>query len=112
MKVNAIDISSLNNMTDLVRVLNPFCSQTGKALNNGLSFQDNIRSSVVPVSFPSTANQNLQVSHGLPATPIGYIAIRLSAACIIYDGFSLVLGATFANLKCSVAGITATILFF
>jgi hypothetical protein len=99
-------------MPDLIRILNPFCGQVAQALQNGLNFTDNIRANFVVVSFPKTANQNVQIQHGLAATPIGYVPIRISAACSIYDGVSLVIGPTFVNLKCSVAGITATILFF
>lgn len=112
MIVNSVNISNLTTLSDLTRILNPFCGQVGKALQNGLNFTDNIRANTVAVTFPSIANQNIQVQHGLQVTPIGYVPIRLSAACSIYDGMSLVIGPTFVNLKCSVAGITASILFF
>lgn len=112
MRVKDINISNLTDLDEVLRFLNPFCDQVSSALQNGLSFQDNIRASIVPVSFSTNANQNLVVTHKLSATPVGYIAIRQSRACNIYDGSSLVLGNTFANLKCDTAGVTATILFF
>lgn len=111
-KVQNIDISNITSLNDLTRFLSPFMNQVFSALNSGLNFQDNFKASVVQVSFPASANQNLVVKHNLPSTPIGYIPIQFSAAANIYNGSSLVLGLTFANLKCSASGITATILFF
>lgn len=112
MKINFVDLSNLKDLPNVLRFLSPFCKNVSNALQNGLSFQDNIRSSIVPVKFSTTANQNIQILHGLNAQPIGYIPIQTSAACSIYNGNSLVMNATFINLKCSVAGITATILVF
>jgi hypothetical protein len=111
-KVTPVSIINLTQMSDLTRITQPFLTQVAQALGNGLNFQDNIKSSAVPVMFSAVANQNLQVAHGLGTTPIGYLAIQKSATCDIYNGNSLVLGASFVNLKCTVAGITATILFF
>lgn len=112
MNITPVNLSNITDLTALIRFLSPFCTQVGQAMNNQVTFQDNIRASTVSVSFPSAANQNIQIKHGLPVTPIGYIAIRLSGAASVYDGVSVVLGATFANLKCSSAGINATIMFF
>lgn len=109
--INSIDITNIKTVDDLVRFLGPFIKQAISALNKNLNYQDNIRSSVVNVAFPSTANSNLAVAHNLATTPIGYIPIAFSAAANIYNGSSLVFGPTFANLKCDTAGITATILF-
>jgi len=110
-KISPINITNLSSVQQLVQFINPFFGQLTTALNNGLSFQDNIRATTKVVYFP-TANQNVQVAHQLNATPIGYLAIRTSAACSIYDGISTVLGATYVNMKCNTSGITATILFF
>ncbi len=111
-KITPINIQNLTQLSDLTRFTQPFFTQTTTALNNGLTFQDNIRSSLIAVQFPSTANQNIQIAHNLNALPTGYIPVRLSAACNVYDGLSAVIGTTFLNLKCSIAGVTATILVF
>ena len=110
MKINPINIQNLSTITDLVRFLNPFCQQISNALTSNLNFQDNFKANTVVVNFGSTISQ--QIAHNLNTTPIGYLPIRTSTAGIIYDGSSLVLGATFVNLRCNVAGTTATILFF
>ena len=112
MRINSVDISNQQTLPELIRFLQPFCSQVIQALNNGLNFQDNMKNSRVAVKFPSNANQNIQIMHNLNTIPIGYVTSRLSAAAIVYDGNAAVLGATYANLKCNVAGITATIIFF
>lgn len=112
MKINKFDVSNIDDFSEASRFLQQHMDQIQAAMQKSVSFQDNIQCSIVTVSFPSTINQNLPVAHKLSVTPIGYFPIRLSAACSIYDGVSLVLGATFANLKCSVAGVTATIAFF
>ena len=111
-KVNQINITNLTDVTTLVRILSPFLSQAQTAFQNGINFQDNFVATTVVVGFPSIANQNIQVAHGLATTPIGFLSILPRQACNVYAGSSTILGATFANLKCSVAGATCTILFF
>ena len=112
MIINQVNISNIQDLPTLMRFLSPFCSQVSQALANGLNFQDNIRANYLNIKFPIIANQNMQILHGLHSNPIGYLTIRNSAGGIVYDGSGPVLGATFANLKCNVAGMTATILFF
>lgn len=98
-------------MKDLTRLLNPFLGQLSSAMANNLSIQDNLRANIVTAFF-TTKNVNVVVTHGLAAQPIGYIPVRFSAAANIYDGLSLVLGATFANLKSDTTGVTVSLLFF
>lgn len=112
MKITPTSLQNLQGSSLLIQYLAPFCSQVQDALNNGLSFQDNFASSAVVVKFPSSAAQNIQIAHNLPITPSGYLIARSSTFCSICDGVSLVLGPKFANLKCNVAGVTATIIFF
>jgi len=112
MIINQMDISNLKSLEDLIRFLQPFIIQTIQAVNHGLTFADNMASSMVNVTFPATANQNLVVTHNLPVTPTGYLVIRRSAAGTIYDGISPVIGKQFINLKSNVANMTATLIFF
>jgi hypothetical protein len=111
-QVAPVTITNLTQASDITRVLQPFLTQVYTAFRGQVTTQDNIRCSIVSVTFPSTANQNVQVSHGLNATPVGYLPIVLSGACSIYSGNSPVLGATFVNLKCNTASIVASVLFF
>lgn len=111
-QVSSVNISNVTALNDLTRFIQPFINQVGTALNNGLTVADNFRASVVQVSFPASANTNIQIKHNLPSTPIGYLVIQFGSAGIVYNGNSLVLSATFANLKCNLGGMTATLMFF
>jgi len=112
MVVNQINITNLSDLTDLIRFINPWLGQVTQAMSNGVTFQDNIRASIIKVTFPSTANQNLQVIHKLNATPVGYLPIRLSSAATVYDGVSPAVGSSVLNLKCTVASVNVTLLVF
>ena len=111
--VSQVNISNLTQISDVTRILQPFLSQAFTAFNNGINFTDNIRATIVGVSF-SSANKNQIITHGLPVTPIGYFPIMLSGPGIIYNGLgvSLTLTSTIANLACSTTNIFASILFF
>lgn len=112
MIVNQVYLANIGDLPNLIRFLSPFCASVGDALAGGLNFADNIRSSFVPVQFSSVAAQNILVAHKLQAIPVGYAVVQSSTFLLVCNGNSPVFGATFANLKCNVAGATATILFF
>lgn len=110
-QVSPVNISNLSNISDLVRFLSPFCGQVQSALTNGLTVADNFQANIVGVTFPSSANTNIQIKHGLSTTPVGYFVIRYSIAGSVYDGTTPVLGAQFVNLKSNTANLFAQILF-
>jgi hypothetical protein len=110
--VKLVNIQNLTTVPDICRFQNGFNQQVVTALQNGLNFQDNIRASVISIKFPAPAGTNIQVAHQLNAQPLGYFVAQSSTFMQICNGNSLVLGQTFINLKCSVAGATATIVVF
>lgn len=56
-------------------------------LNGGISFQDNVKASILNVTF-ATANVDLNISHGLGVVPTGYFCVGPSANMVLYNGIS------------------------
>ena len=111
-QVSPVEVTNLTSVNDLTRFLQPFISQVVSALNSGLTISDNFRAAIVGITFPASANTNIQVKHTLSSTPIGYLVIQSSVSGTVYNGNSPVLGSQFVNLKSSAASMFANVLFF
>ena len=55
------------------------------AINGGISFDENITCSTVEATF-TTANAEVQVSHGLNKVPTGWIVVSPTVAMQVYKG--------------------------
>jgi len=71
-------------------------------LNKGIQIRDNFDCTIADVEFAS-ANADVEVSHNLSRPPLGYFAVGLSAAMIIYTG-SVPANSSKITLKSSAAG--------
>lgn len=111
MKITANhDFSSLKDIEDVRRFVGALSDQIVDAINGGLTIKDNFFANKVTYYFTS-ANTSYQITHGLGTVPTGYMTIGQSKAGSVYDGSSLILGPTFANLQFSTSGATVAILF-
>lgn len=90
-------------------ILARFFEQLVGTVNGNLDLTENIRAKAVEFTF-NAANAERPINHGLGRTPVGYILIKASAACSLYDGTTESTSKV-AYLKCS-AATTVTILFF
>jgi hypothetical protein len=110
-KISQINFQNISDLPTLTQYLSNFAQSVQGAINGNLTYVDNLVASLQTVTFPGTANTNVQIAHGLPKTPTMYLVGGLNAAGTVYNGTSPVFGATFANLQASTASLVATILF-
>lgn len=82
----ATDLSNIKD-EDITRFVSQFTSQTADIINGNISFADNFKAQTLSVTF-SSANTDVQVSHGLKKVPTGYIIVGASSAMSVYDGSS------------------------
>lgn len=85
--------------------------ELSKALQNRLTFNENIQSSVVVVPDTGLANSGFVVEHNLGKVPTGYIA-NVDRAGIVYDFNRNLWSATQMQLKCSVANTALKLIVF
>lgn len=85
--------------------------QVIRALNNNISFQDNIQSSTVTVLDTGAANTAFTVTHNLGKIPISYVA-NIDKNGTIYDYDRTTWTASTLQLKCSAANCKLNIVIF
>lgn len=110
MKITANrDIASVGEISQVARFTTLFIENATNVINGNIEFGDNIKSQKVSVVF-STANVEVQVSHGLGRVAQGYFLVGSTVAMSLYDGTT---SNTAVNLylKSSVAG-TAQVMVF
>lgn len=84
-------INASSKFTDLTqdsekfRYIQLFCQSVQQTVNGNLDFKKNLRVKFKSVVF-TTADTNVEVTHGLGFIPNGYIVIGLNNNMIIYDG--------------------------
>lgn len=109
MKITAAaDVSNVKG-DDVQRFVSAFLTQTQDAINGNLTFSENIKAKVVSVNFTS-ANNQVQVSHGLGQTPTGYILVGSSAAMSLYNGTSANTG-ELLYIRSSAVGSASVLVF-
>lgn len=81
------------------------------AMNQNITFEDNIRVKVVAVPDSGTANTSFTVTHNLGKIPIGYIA-NIDRSGNVYDYNKSTWTATTMTLKCTAANAVLSIVIF
>lgn len=72
-----------------------------------------LNGNLVAVVFPSSANTDVTIEHGLSRTPTGYIPVAISAAGIIYSSpTSQAQPDLQLTLRSNTASLTATVWVF
>lgn len=74
------------------------------------SWAGNLDAQYIEVTFPSAPNTEQAVYHSLGRTPVGYVVVRKSAACDIYDSSTGSWKDSVAYFKSTVASVTVTLL--
>jgi len=95
---------------ELCRIIRLGYEQLVGIVNGRISFgdgdlPDNIDGVWVEATTPTPADTNFTVVHNLGRLPVGYIVVKKSAACDVYDG-SVAATETEMTLKATVAGVT------
>lgn len=79
---------NLKTIEDLARFLGKFVFELGNIINGGIDIDPkNLNMQFLAVKFVA-ANTEQKVPHTLNRIPTGYLVVRASAACSIYDGVS------------------------
>lgn len=94
---------------EVMRLITIYAEQVAQTINGKLDFASNLNGKALSVTF-SSANANVQVSHGLNRVPIGYIVTSLSASMVVYDGTSANTVSTL-NLRASAAGTAGVFVY-
>lgn len=111
-------MSKVTETSDLTKVTDPaefmrYCSQTINSMisviNGGLTFDENVGSQTVEVSF-KTANAQQSISHSLGRNGLKYFVVKKNLSCDVYDGDT---GATTDKifLKCTQIADVTIVLF-
>lgn len=85
MKLQLPEISQIETLTDFKRFVSIITSSIQSVINGNLSLGDNMSLQFITVEFNASGTQVVS-SHGLKRVPAGYIAVGMSAPCIVYDG--------------------------
>ncbi len=109
LKIKQYNTFNLKTVEELGRFSSIIFADIIRAVNGNLSFEDNINTKRIDVSF-TAANTDTLVNHNLGRIPQGYILIKSNAATSIYDG-SLESTEQLIYLKASAIS-EATILIF
>jgi hypothetical protein len=80
------DVSNVE-MGDLSRFVTQFQNNVLDVVNGNLTFGENIKSQLAPVSF-GAANTEVQIGHTLKKVPSGYIVAAASVAMQVFNGTS------------------------
>ncbi len=78
------NVSNCTDWKDLMRYVSQFLQDCFNQVNGNLTFQDNISSRVIPVTFP-VANATVIVPHGLGRVPLMWTSGSISASSVIYQ---------------------------
>lgn len=103
------DLDELEKFEDFKPKCSEVISEIVSTCNGGLEFDKNIMSQTVTVTFPSSANSEIAISHSLNKEISDYIICKKSVACDVYDGVSASTKRT-VYLKCSVANAVVKII--
>lgn len=110
MKVSsAQDVSNVSSWEELRRFSSQAITSIMAVLNGKVGFNDNLDCIFQDVTF-GAAGQEQAVQHRLGRVPLGYIAVKSSAAVLLYNGTKENTDSVL-NLRANAAG-TVTILIF
>lgn len=104
-----LDFSNVEELKDFIRYVSPALKDIIALVNGNLAFGENIKTSRVSATFDS-ANSTVAVSHGLNATPNGYIVVKANAGITVFDG-SNANNATTLYVQATGAGTVGLLVF-
>ena len=87
MKLKVFNLFNLKTLDELARFVSIMMNDVIRVINGELSFQDNLNTRFVDVSF-TAADTEVGVEHGLGRVPTGYFAVKSNAATSVYDSGS------------------------
>ncbi len=92
------------------------CRKVNGAISLGdgsaASWSGNVDGQYVTVLFPSVANTEVEIPHGLGRVVVGYAPVRKDRACDVYDSNSGSWNESRCLLKSTVANATVRLLLF
>lgn len=102
----------------LLTSLNYFLQEVSQKVNGFISFgsgshaswSGNLDGQYVEITFPSGADTEMRVPHGLGRLPIAYFVARKDRACDVYDGSDNTWGVEYLYLKCDTANAVVRLL--
>lgn len=110
MKVTATpDISNVETIDDVKRFSTACLKQLVESVNGNLILTENVKASVVSVSFGS-ADSDTAVAHNLGKPPVGFILCGASVAMSLYNG-STAANNTTIFIKSTAAGSASVLVF-
>jgi hypothetical protein len=105
---NFVDLGQIKEPQDFMKHGSIAVGDLSDAVNGGLEFDSNLNTKTVTVTFDA-ANTETAVTHNLGRIPTGYLASKMSANMVVFDG-SRAATSNVSYLKASAPG-TITLIF-